>query len=982
MVIVEAGAGYGKTTLAAELVHGWNAVPVEVTLHEGGVSAALLVAHLRAALVSAGFSDAVAAMTDAGYDPHAAVDAAVASLTGEPAAIVIDDAQHADRDAGVLIDRIAQRVAGSLRLVVLARHLPDGCQRLRRAEFAQLGPDDLELAADETLEMCRTGFGLEVGADDAAVLHSMTAGWTAATVLAAARARRTGESVTTVAQVAGSSRGRESAVAAILDEAMVALSDEDRAALAQIARVPQLDRAAVDLIRGEPGFLERAALAGVPFTSVGPDEWALPGPVKDFFAARAPADATVLRQLADSYAGRGELSAALQLLVSADAAAVAAALLAEASPAQLDGVDLHEFESVIDRLDAATTRHHPQLLLHLARLYDSAGQFDQRTVTLDRLDRVIGEHDDPALLRAAGVERTIDLMRTSQYDDVEAGMSRFLDDDQGTDAMTRARALSGMARAVCWRSDALGQRDEAAMRRSDRYFGQAESLYRSIGLHTSAAAMVPYRAMWIDHALGNSAAALARIDAGLTEIANRPRKWAYLLSFRSEVLIELSRYDEAEAWCLQSIAVGDRFGDEQLRAFAYWNQAIIASHLGDADRVLALTRQVEQHPGEWFEPVSGDFLGDSADNLDRVGHTALASEYLARAQARPMDGGPMIAMAEAAILARHGDPDHAERCLSEVFTHNVDPRERWRVMLMRAYAALRRGDPGAGAMAARAFDLAAAIGIASLPLTKERDITQALLALAVETGQPAAVALQATALPTVITLLGRFAVTRGGRPLPIAAGQSAQLVKLLAVSGGRLATERVIDALWPDADLDAGRNRLRTVLNRLRADAGDLVDRSGEVLSLAAEIRVDLDDFGTEARQALALGEDEPALAVGLARAALARYRGELLPDDPYEPWSERPREAAQRLALELLDLCADVAARQGDLDEVRRLVERTIDLAPYDDERYLRAATALLEQGRRGAALAVVARARAALAELGLPPPLDLVRIEKLVVA
>ena len=63
-------------------------------------------------------------------------------------------------------------------------------------------------------------------------------------------------------------------------------------------------------------------------------------------------------------------------------------------------------------------------------------------------------------------------------------------------------------------------------------------------------------------------------------------------------------------------------------------------------------------------------------------------------------------------------------------------------------------------------------------------------------------------------------------------------------------------------------------------------------------------------------------------------------------------------------------------------MVERTIELAPYDDARYLRAASVLLEQGRKGAALAVVRRARAALSELGLEPPLQLLRLERSLVA
>jgi DNA-binding SARP family transcriptional activator len=81
---------------------------------------------------------------------------------------------------------------------------------------------------------------------------------------------------------------------------------------------------------------------------------------------------------------------------------------------------------------------------------------------------------------------------------------------------------------------------------------------------------------------------------------------------------------------------------------------------------------------------------------------------------------------------------------------------------------------------------------------------------------------------------------------------------------------------------------------------------------------------------------------------------------------------------LDLLDLCASAAAKSGDLDEARRVVERTIELAPYDDERYLKAASLLLEQGRRGAALAVVRRAQAALADLGLAPPGSLANMER----
>ncbi len=85
---------------------------------------------------------------------------------------------------------------------------------------------------------------------------------------------------------------------------------------------------------------------------------------------------------------------------------------------------------------------------------------------------------------------------------------------------------------------------------------------------------------------------------------------------------------------------------------------------------------------------------------------------------------------------------------------------------------------------------------------------------------------------------------------------------------------------------------------------------------------------------------------------------------------------------LELLDLCAEIAVRRGDLDEARRIVERTIELAPYDDHRYLRVASTLHEQRRKGAALSVLSRARSALAQLGIDLPAPLVELERTVVA
>jgi len=131
VVVVEAGGGYGKSVLGVELVDAWRAVGIEVVFLTEGITGPLFAARLRAAVAKAGFSEAAAAMATAD-DPQATVDTALASLAGEQCAFVIDDAHYADRDAAHLIEHLASRIDGDQRLLVLARRLPDGAERLRR----------------------------------------------------------------------------------------------------------------------------------------------------------------------------------------------------------------------------------------------------------------------------------------------------------------------------------------------------------------------------------------------------------------------------------------------------------------------------------------------------------------------------------------------------------------------------------------------------------------------------------------------------------------------------------------------------------------------------------------------------------------------------------------------------------------------------------------------------------------------------------
>jgi ATP/maltotriose-dependent transcriptional regulator MalT len=983
VIVLEAPAGYGKSVLAAELVDVWGSVPVELILEEGPVSGRLLAGRMRAAVARAGFRDAAGAAGPAGDDPAGAIDAMLASLAGESCAIVIDDAHHAARDAAALIDRIAGAVELPQHLVVLARNLPGGSERLRRAESICLTGHDLALRAEETLELCREGFGLDVTPEETRMLDAATGGWTAAAVLAASRARRGARPLREIAQSGRRDEAADeldNAVASMLEEVLSALGP-DRPVLARIAPLPLLDEHLLGSVTGDPNFLERAMSLGLPLTPAGSGWWELSGPVRDHLASLGPADAESLVRAAHHYATRGRLGSALELLLAEGEDEAAALLLADADLRAIE-IDVLELFAYYERLPDPVRSRYPWATFAVARACGIGALLGPRGQLLAQLQENMATGDDPVLLRAVDAERAIDLLNVNKPLDGEALGREVLESAGPGEQMTRARAMLAIGFGLCSHRDVDGRLSESSLREAARYFDQVSAIYRSLGYREAVSGVAAPRALWTELGTGRPLVALEVIDDALADCGERPVRFGRLLFHRAQVLGELGRFEEGEAALVEAERIARQQGDILLLAFSFWGRMALASWRGDAEAALRFANEVESNRGEWWDVVGAEFLAEAADSLDRVGQVAMGREYLARAKNEPHAAERWIALAECAVLARHGDPALAEERLAAVHRHGIFPKEYWRVALLRAFAAWRRGDKSAGVLAAKAFEEAARLGQPQAPLIREREVAESLLALASETGSPAAVALEASSLPVSLAVLGRFELSRGGREVPLGSGQAVQLLKLVAVRGPRIQAEGAIEALWRDIDPATGRNRLRTVLGRLRDVAGDVISREGDLLVLSDEVRLDLAEFRREAKQALAFGLSDAGAAVAVASSAIARYRGELLPDDHYEDWTDASREEARRTMLDLLDLCAEVSAERGDLDEARRMVQRTIELAPYDDDRYLRAASILDEQGKRGAALSVIRRARSTLATLGVPLPAQLLDLQDSIMA
>jgi DNA-binding SARP family transcriptional activator len=196
---------------------------------------------------------------------------------------------------------------------------------------------------------------------------------------------------------------------------------------------------------------------------------------------------------------------------------------------------------------------------------------------------------------------------------------------------------------------------------------------------------------------------------------------------------------------------------------------------------------------------------------------------------------------------------------------------------------------------------------------------------------------------------------------------------LLAVTARPIALDEAVESLWPEVDPETGRARMRNVLARVRAASGDLIRRDGAALAIARDVVIDAVEFEREGRAALAAratgGEEGEGRGVALARTAVARYAGELLPADRYEDFTVTLRERLALLYLALLDRLAADAERAGDVDEALRRYSDAIAAAPLDEHRYELAAALALRHGRRQRARELVDQAVAVLDDLGVGP-------------
>lgn len=951
VTVVEAGAGFGKSALAAECGTALPSVAVIARLEAQDSDVELFVSRLRRAFRLAGMTD----LADVIEGPPA-IDNLLAGLatTMDPVLLVLDDVHAADGDAvsAVIVD-LAESLPDPHRMLILGRNLAGAAQKLRYAHaVTTLSATELAFRSDELQEV--------LGVDDARCDDVMraTGGWPAAVVLAARRLARDA-TLETISQP-------ENAVVELLRLVMSDLSPEDQVAVVQVALLPLLSPNTIGSVTNDAGLWDRLISAGMPFTPTRDEFVELPGPVRDHLVVGQLLEPRFARRAADVYLELGQVRAALDVLTLAGDSTAAARVVADYARRATPSLEFAEIAGVVDGLPDAAIAEHPRALLVFARLAGRADRFVHRFAALTRLEALLAI--GPANRRLTdelNIEIAHDLLRLYRSEEAAERVEGMAERLTAEEVHTRAQLLAIQGRYAC----RCGDYEEGA-----RLLHDATQLALQLGERDLAAASTYAAATESFYEAGRLEEALELTEQSLalsTSVAHRLGR----MNLIADLATEVGRYEEAELALQDQLTLATRHRSERWMAYVPWGHARIASQTGDAVRTQRAIAEVERHHGEaWFnDSMRAFFASDAADLLARVGDADAARQQIATALELFGDTHP-FPMIDAMIEARLGDPHVASEKFAAL-PENRDMREAWRILLFRAFAAFRSGEPAGSSLAADAFDRAEADGLMTALMAKESVVAQQLAGLAAEGGSLAARAFLSGELPSTITLLGSFELRRGGVLVALPPGKPTQAVKLVAAAGGRVTLDELVDALWPESDVETGRRGVRNLLNRLKPAAPDLLQRDGNDLVLSRSATVDVDQFETDAQSALAARPGDPNRTT-FARTALARYRGELLPSDRYEPWASLPRERALRRFSELIDVLIAEAEASNEIDEAVRLCERAIEVDPYDDARYLRAARLLVASGRFAHAHAVIGRATAMLHELGLEPSGELQRL------
>jgi DNA-binding SARP family transcriptional activator len=232
--------------------------------------------------------------------------------------------------------------------------------------------------------------------------------------------------------------------------------------------------------------------------------------------------------------------------------------------------------------------------------------------------------------------------------------------------------------------------------------------------------------------------------------------------------------------------------------------------------------------------------------------------------------------------------------------------------------------------------------------------------------------------PLLLEVAGRTVEGAAIRP------RSLALLTYLATRPRHSATrDEAIDALWPEADANAGLNSLNQAIYHLRraidpdydaAPEGGVtpyVRHEAEIVSMHPEL-VSFDSASLAAR----LDRIRIRPRTEEIEELLDDYRGAFGAELPFEPWVERYRGTIEVSLMTTIERAIQSAHSAGDYDRAINLAARATRIDSQSGELMESLALMLAEDGALAGARRAARRAVALFGEMEIAPPRDLLQL------
>jgi len=700
LIVVSAGAGYGKTTLLAGYCQDADMPVCWYTLDPYDARLATFVTYLMAAIrvqfpTFAQGLNLTQALGDTEMLGRLLIHAI--EQVDQYFVLVLDDYHEVNDSPAVngLLDLILSYLPENCHVLLASRGMPTRLTLSRlaaRQESFVLTAEDLAFTRDEMRELLVQYGRPDISEADLDSLTQRSEGWVTGLLLAAQTDLSSGAQ--NLLRLSGSGRAVFDYLAAeVLQQQPPAVQTFLVSTSILDEMTPAMCNALLGITDSADILASLARRALFTFSTSSGRSFVYHQLFHEFLRSRLAEDPQRCRALGlragELFAAEGNWATAIERYLQAEAYPQAAALLEMAAEQAFSGGYREELSAWISQLPSELLTQHPRLLFYRAKGYTEDGEWAPALETLHRVLAIGTANGDAAISARALVQRAVVERLQLNLSAAIRSCQEAIETASPDDTWARLRALHNRGICRLMQADTSGLDD----------LREALEIARADGDDTNAA--------YIAHDLGN---ALVRhghlVDARASfheallfwRKAGGPSDIALTLQGLGVVAHHLGEYVQAEARLSDSLLKAEESNDQRLQAYAHANLAELYRDLSRYDEAFAHAEQALLMAGRAkAQDLMVFVVGLQADILRLQGNLPRARQLAQEAHDQAATSGMAFEAAVAGcvlgmVTLRQGDPTSAINLIQQslpAIEQNGTPRDLARTHLQFGLACLQ-----------------------------------------------------------------------------------------------------------------------------------------------------------------------------------------------------------------------------------------------------------------------------------------------------